>query len=108
MHLLTLVTEELELATSRLDGKSGILVVQAKCVETLQLLKVTVTYWVDTSSMFRLNDVVIDRNDVHPTLSISVWSKMPFMSSSGDVFSSSPSHLVPSHHTMFARSVCNV
>ncbi|KRX49759.1 hypothetical protein T05_4889 [Trichinella murrelli] len=57
-----------------------------------------------TSSMFRLNDVVIDRNDVHPTLSISVWSKMPFMSSSGHVFSSSPSHLVPSHHTMFARS----
>ncbi|KRX14429.1 hypothetical protein T07_4402 [Trichinella nelsoni] len=26
-----------------------------------------------TSSMFRLNDVVIDSNDVRPTLSISAW-----------------------------------
>ncbi|KRZ85179.1 hypothetical protein T08_6344 [Trichinella sp. T8] len=46
-------------------------------------------------------------NDVHPTISISVGSKMPLMSSSGHVSSSSPSHLVPGHHTMFARSVRN-
>ncbi|KRX85974.1 hypothetical protein T12_4776, partial [Trichinella patagoniensis] len=50
---------------------------EVKCVESM------------TSSMFRLNDVIIDNSDVHLRLSVSAWPRMPLMSSSG-------------HPTMFA------
>ncbi|KRY05727.1 hypothetical protein T12_6621 [Trichinella patagoniensis] len=79
----------------------------AKYVETPNFLKVAVTCWVDDVLLLRLNDVVIDSNDVRPTLSVPAWPRMPLMSSSGDASSSSSSNLGPGHHTMFARSVCN-